>query len=306
MYWLLCLIVINNWTRLSTILWFVSGEQIHYWQRNDQWDTAKSRYFATTEFNNCFVIPNFIISEFVFQWISAIFTQEQGEKRGFIYAWAEYYLHSWMALRMSRALYVGSYLQVTWVVLSQWKGRKIRDVCTHPEFWKKRKISLVWCKTSHEQIVPRTAKKCQIYVKIMTICLINLSLHYDVILLLRPESTTRILQDFAFWSKLEVLLFKPRSPLPNLDMKGKTKRILVIVKWRHYANVKTLFSCYRVFSHDVTAAILVSQNNETAAMLVSQTNPVGVGTLFLCKRFLLFQTFAYMLATWVKTLLVEY
>ena len=33
---------------------------------------------------------------------------------------------------------------------------------------------------------------------------------------------------------------------------------------------------YRVFSHDVTAAILVSQNNETAAMLVSQTNPVAV------------------------------
>ena len=33
---------------------------------------------------------------------------------------------------------------------------------------------------------------------------------------------------------------------------------------------------YRVFSHDVTAAILVSQNNKTAAMLVSQTNPVGV------------------------------
>ena len=34
--------------------------------------------------------------------------------------------------------------------------------------------------------------------------------------------------------------------------------------------------CNRVFSHDVTAAILVSQNNETAAMLVSQANPVGV------------------------------
>ena len=31
-----------------------------------------------------------------------------------------------------------------------------------------------------------------------------------------------------------------------------------------------------VFSHDVTAAILVSQNNETAAMLMSQTNPQGV------------------------------
>ena len=32
---------------------------------------------------------------------------------------------------------------------------------------------------------------------------------------------------------------------------------------------------YRV-SHDVTAAIFVSQKNETAAMLVSQTNPLGV------------------------------
>ena len=36
------------------------------------------------------------------------------------------------------------------------------------------------------------------------------------------------------------------------------------------------FLYFRVFSHDVTAAILVSQNNETAAMLVSQTNPVGI------------------------------
>ena len=38
--------------------------------------------------------------------------------------------------------------------------------------------------------------------------------------------------------------------------------------------IKTLGN--RVFSHDVMAAILVSQNNETAAMMVSQTNPVGV------------------------------
>ena len=33
---------------------------------------------------------------------------------------------------------------------------------------------------------------------------------------------------------------------------------------------------YRAFSHDVTAAILVFQNNETTAMLVYQTSPVGV------------------------------
>ena len=32
----------------------------------------------------------------------------------------------------------------------------------------------------------------------------------------------------------------------------------------------------RAFSHDVTAAILVFQNNETAAMLVYQENPLGV------------------------------
>ena len=38
----------------------------------------------------------------------------------------------------------------------------------------------------------------------------------------------------------------------------------------------TSWRVYRVFSHDVKAAILVSQNNETAAMLVSQTSPLGV------------------------------
>ena len=33
---------------------------------------------------------------------------------------------------------------------------------------------------------------------------------------------------------------------------------------------------YGAFSHDVTAAILVFQNNETAAMLVYPENPLGV------------------------------
>ena len=37
---------------------------------------------------------------------------------------------------------------------------------------------------------------------------------------------------------------------------------------------------YRAFSHDVTAAILVFQNNKTTAMLVYQTNPVGVELFF--------------------------
>ena len=61
---------------------------------------------------------------------------------------------------------------------------------------------------------------------------------------------------------------------------------------------------HRVFSHDVTAAILVSQNNETAAMLVSRTNPMGVELFFISygKVFFCSNKFAQMLATWVKTL----
>ena len=61
-------------------------------------------------------------------------------------------------------------------------------------------------------------------------------------------------------------------------------------------------SKYRVFSHDVTAAILVSQNNETAAMLVFQTNRLGVELFSYANAFFCSNKFAYMLATWVKTL----
>ena len=58
----------------------------------------------------------------------------------------------------------------------------------------------------------------------------------------------------------------------------------------------------RVFSHDVTAAILVSQNNETAAMLVSQISPLGVELFSYVNAFFCSNKFAYMLATWVKSL----
>ena len=49
---------------------------------------------------------------------------------------------------------------------------------------------------------------------------------------------------------------------------------------------------YRVFSHDVSAAILVSQNNETAAMLVSQTNPLGIELFSYANAFFCFSKFA--------------
>ena len=54
---------------------------------------------------------------------------------------------------------------------------------------------------------------------------------------------------------------------------------------------------YRAYSHDVTAAILVSQNNETAAMLVCQTNSVGVELFSYFKTFFCSSKFAWLLAT---------
>ena len=42
------------------------------------------------------------------------------------------------------------------------------------------------------------------------------------------------------------------------------------------AFVKRGFTVHRVCSHEVTAAILVSQDSETTAMLLFQTSPVGV------------------------------
>ena len=49
---------------------------------------------------------------------------------------------------------------------------------------------------------------------------------------------------------------------------------------------------YGVFSHDVTAAILVFQNNGTAAMFVSQTSPVGVELLSYANAFFCSDKFA--------------
>ena len=49
---------------------------------------------------------------------------------------------------------------------------------------------------------------------------------------------------------------------------------------------------HTVFSHDVTAAILVSQNNETVAMLVSQASPVGVELFSHANAFFCYNKFA--------------
>ena len=60
-------------------------------------DTDKSRYFAITDIDSIIVLSfdDRVFFSLLCAKKSAIFTQErlqEGEKRGFIYAWAEYYL----------------------------------------------------------------------------------------------------------------------------------------------------------------------------------------------------------------------
>ena len=51
-------------------------------------------------------------------------------------------------------------------------------------------------------------------------------------------------------------------------------------------NVKTFYSW---ISHDVTAAMLVSPNNEMAAMLVSRSNPPGIESYYYASVFFCFR-----------------
>ena len=91
--------------------------------RADLRETHESRYFAITEFNNCFIIrsPSLCLKEYLREAKrSAIFTQKRSQDRWRRKAW--FYLrrstivfaakNSWTTLRMSTPLFVGSYLQV--------------------------------------------------------------------------------------------------------------------------------------------------------------------------------------------------
>ena len=75
----------------------------------------------------------------------------------------------------------------------------------------------------------------------------------------------------------------------------KAREMNLCQNHHHHRHLVSL--AYRVFSHDVTAAIFVSQNNETVAMLVSQTNPVGIELFSYANAFFCSNKFAWMLAT---------
>ena len=79
------------------------------------------------------------------------------------------------------------------------------------------------------------------------------------------------------------------------QVRGNTERLRASLR-----NVGDIIN--RAFSHDVTAAILLFQNNEMGAMLVSQTSPVGVELFSYLKNFLCSNKFAEVLDTCVKTL----
>ena len=87
-------------------------------------DTDKSRYFAITESLDLRV---WFLNEAKRPGIFTEVRSQEGEKRGFIYAWAVLFAQSWRTLRMSRPLFVGSYLQVTWWAVGQRKAKKIRN-----------------------------------------------------------------------------------------------------------------------------------------------------------------------------------
>ena len=102
------------------------------------------------------------------------------------------------------------------------------------------------------------------------------------------RGNTKIIDSNDNWNLLlykQVYHIKRSTPSLNIGLKASRELCL-----------------NRVFSHDVTAAMLVSQNNETAAMLVSQTNPVGVELFSYVKTSFCSNKFAWLLAMCVKTL----
>ena len=121
----------NYWTRLSKILWFVSGKQINYWSER-HWQIT---IFCDNRVQcNSLSIrsPSLFFNEYLREAKrSAIFNARATARR--TKAWFRLHMsrilfaakHRWTILSMSRPLFVGSYLQVTWWAFGQWKGRRI-------------------------------------------------------------------------------------------------------------------------------------------------------------------------------------
>ena len=100
--------------------------EINYWLTQIIDLRAESRYFAITEFNNCLIIQSLSLFLIICEAICHFHARAIARRRTFKH---EQNIicsqQSWMTLRMSRPLFVSSYLQVTWWTLGQWKGKKL-------------------------------------------------------------------------------------------------------------------------------------------------------------------------------------
>ena len=128
--------IINNyWTRLSKILWFVSGGQINYLQIIDLRDTDKSWSFVITEFNNCFIIQSPRLFSYFNHYLAAqgsdlpFFSRE----RDSYYAWAEYYFQ--------RTRLDGTVQEQTITCRQLFEGHAVGS---RPNEWKGRKKCIEW------------------------------------------------------------------------------------------------------------------------------------------------------------------
>ena len=125
------LLIRRGWVKYRDLL--VVKQRIHLR------DNDKSQYFAITELNNCFIIWRssslFSINIFFYSFgkaskaICHFYAREipRGRKEWFHLRMSKilFATKKGTTLSMSRQLFVGIYLQVTWWALGQGKGRKV-------------------------------------------------------------------------------------------------------------------------------------------------------------------------------------
>ena len=82
---------------------------------------------------------------------------------------------------------------------------------------------------------------------------------------------------------LSLGIFQWDEPTKRVPFTAEPEIPEIFTKWKAPSDCFPV--PYRAFSRDVTAAILVFQNNGTAAVLVYQDNPVGVKLFSYVKTF---------------------
>ena len=71
----------------------------------------------------------------------------------------------------------------------------------------------------------------------------------------------------------------------------------VVKRYKFYVSVPKTILRYRMFSFDVTAAMLVYLNKRMAAMMVCQTNPLEIELYFYANTFYCFSNPIWQLVT---------